>query len=232
MTFGPQHGPEGGGPDHIEFPGSGPSPARRHGRLLPVLGVALVALAGGGGLAYVAQHSGSTAAADASSAAQSSTPGATPSAPLSARPGGGFGRGFGGLGLGGPGLGGFGFGGFGGAIHGQLTEPKAGGGYQTVAVQRGTVTDVSSSSITVRSADGYAATYAVTSSTEVNAQAAGIATVKDTDTVELVATVSNGKATAVSIVDATAIRASRGSFGFPPGPRGGPPSGAPSGNQS
>jgi hypothetical protein len=121
-------------------------------------------------------------------------------------------------------VGGFGLGGFGGAIHGQLTQPKPGGGYQTVDVQRGTVTDVSSTSITVKSPDGYTATYAVISSTEVNAQAAGIGTVKVTDTVELTATVSNGKATAASIVDMTAIRASHGSFGLPAGPPSSPPS--------
>lgn len=115
-------------------------------------------------------------------------------------------------------FGGVGLGGLGGAIHGQFTEPKAGGGYQTVAVQRGTVTVVSSSSITVKSADGFSATYAVSSSTEVNAIAAGIGTVKVGDTVDLTATVSKGTATAASIIDMTAIRASRGAFGLPGGP--------------
>jgi hypothetical protein len=117
--------------------------------------------------------------------------------------------------------GGFGqFGGFGlgGVIHGQLTEPKPGGGYQTVDVQRGSVTAVSASSITVKSADGFSATYAVSSSTEVNAMAAGIGTVKVGDTVDLTATVSQGKATAASLIDVTAIRASRGALGFPAGP--------------
>ncbi|HXW46936.1 MAG TPA: hypothetical protein VEL03_19245 [Streptosporangiaceae bacterium] len=215
MSFGPQYGPEGSEPDHIEFPGSasGPGPRRRHGLLLPVLGIGLVALAGGGGLAYVAQHSASPAVADTSSSAQSAAPNASPSpstSPLHR-----FRGGFGGFGFGGPG---FGFGGFGGAIHGQLIEPKSGGGYQTVDVQRGTVTAVSSSSITVKSADGFTATYAVAGSTEVNAQAAGIATVKVGDTVSIVATVSSGKATAASIIDMTVIRASRGTFGFPSGP--------------
>jgi hypothetical protein len=231
MSFGPQYGPAGSEPDHVEFPGpgpgpgpapgSGPGPRRRHGLLLPVLGVAVIALGGGGGLAYVAQHSASTAAADTSTSAQSSTPSASPS-PSAHVWHGRFGGGLGGFGFGGPG---FGLGGLGGAIHGQVTEPKSGGGYQTLDIQRGSVTAVSSSSITVKSADGFTATYAVTSSTEVNAQAAGIATVKVGNTVEVVATVSNGKATAASIIDGTSIRASRGAFGFPVGP-------PPSGNQS
>ena len=219
MTFGPQHGSDNSGPDQVEFPGSGPGPHRRRGRLLPVISVAVAALAVGGGVAFAAQHSAGTAAANTPSSAASSTPSASPS-PHAWR-----GR-FGGFGFGGGpgGLGGFGFGGFGGAIHGQLTEPKAGGGYQTVDMQRGTVTAVSSSSITVKSADGYTATYVVTSSTEVNAQAAGIGTIKVGDSVDLVATVSKGTATAASIVDASSIRASRGAFGFP--------AGQPPGNQS
>ncbi len=82
------------------------------------------------------------------------------------------------------------------------------------------MTAVSSSSITVKSADGFSATYAVSSSTEVNAMAAGIGTVKVGHIVDLTATVSQGTATAASIIDTTAIRASRGAFGFPAGPPG------------
>ena len=51
-----------------------------------------------------------------------------------------------------PGKGGFGprgeFG-LGGALHGEFVVPKDGGGYQTVATQRGEVTAVSKDSITV-----------------------------------------------------------------------------------
>jgi hypothetical protein len=196
----------------------------RDGRLRPILvsAVALVALMGGAGIAYAATHSGNKNAADSAAASQVQAPKASssPSAPpwrSGHAPGafGGFGR-FGGFG--GPGYG------FGNILHGQFTAPKAGGGYQTVDVQRGTVTAVSSSSITVKSADGYSATYAVTSLTEVDAQADGISTVKVGDTVSVTATVSAGKATAASIADLTAIRASRGAFGYPAGP--------PSGNQS
>jgi hypothetical protein len=193
----------------------------REARLRPilVLAVASIALAGGAGIAYAATHAGNKTAADSTPASQLQAPAASPSPSAGPWHGGhgpggfgGFGRmgGFGGFG--GPGLG------FGDVLHGQFTTPKAGGGYQTVDVQRGTVTAVSTSSITVKSADGYSATYAVTSSTEVNAQAGGIGTVKVGATVLVTATVSAGTATAASIADLTAIRASRGAFGFPTGP--------------
>ena len=116
-------------------------------------------------------------------------------------------------------FGGFPFGGFGmgsgGLVHGQFTEPKSGGGYQTVDVQNGTVSAVSASSITVKSADGFTATYAVKSSTVVDAKAAGIGSVKKGDTIFVTATVSGSTATAANITDMTAVQAGRASFGFP-----------------
>ncbi len=184
----------------------------RRSHLIGLLLVAVVALAAGGGIVYLATHSGTSASpASAQGAAQSPAPSPSASTPSFYGHGpGGFGRfgGFGGLGLGG----------LGGIVHGQVTERTSSGGYQTVDVQSGTVTAVSSSSITVKSADGYSATYVVVSSTEVNAQAAGISTVKVGDTVELTATVSGSTATAASIIDVTSIRSSRGSFNFPSGP--------------
>ncbi len=167
------------------------------------VGVAATALAGGAGAAYAVTHPGSAAAAQTTSqsvAAPSPSPSATPTTPGPHR------------------FGGWGIAGIGGAVHGQLTVPKSGGGYQTVDVQRGTVTAVSSTSITVKSADGYTATYAVTGSTEVNAESAGIGAVKTGDSVFVTATVSGGSPTASNITDITSIRASRGAFGFPTGP--------------
>jgi hypothetical protein len=213
MTFGSPYGPDSDRPDEVEFPG--PEQGRRHLRLMSLLGVAVVALAGGAGIAYAAGHGGTKPAA-ATSASQPGSASPSPSASASPKFGGPGRHGFGFFGAG---LGGFGFGGLGGAIHGQLTEPKPGGGYQTLDIQSGTVTAVSSSSITVKSADGYTATYAVSSSTEVNAQAAGIATVKVGNSVELTATVAGGTATADSIIDLTSIGSSRGSFGFPGAPK-------------
>lgn len=92
-----------------------------------------------------------------------------------------------------------------GAVHGQFVVPKAHGGYQTVDTQRGTVTAVSASSITVKSADGYIKTYQVTSSTKVDAQRAGIGSVKNGQTVSVVATVNGSSATASEIVDFVAL---------------------------
>jgi hypothetical protein len=186
----------------------------RRPRLGGVLAVAAIALAGGAGVTYVVAHTGARAVAD-SSARSLQAPAASPSPSALARPrrGQGFARPgfFGGMGFGG-------FGGLGGVVHGQVTEPKAGGGYQTVDIQRGTVTAVSTSSITVKSADGFTKTYAVSSSTEVNAQAAGIATVKVGDSVELTATLAGSKTTAASIIDLSSIRKSHSFFGFPADP--------------
>ena len=191
-------------------------PGRRRRRAAPLAGVAALALLGGAGVAYAATHTAPAKAAV--TAAVSSSPTATPSPSASkpaSQPAGGpvghRGR-FGGFG-------GFPFGGFGmgsgGLVHGQFTEPKSGGGYQTVDVQNGTVSAVSASSVTVKSADGFSATYAVTSSTVVDAKAAGIGSVKKGDTIFVTATVSGGAATAANITDMTAVNAGRASFGFP-----------------
>jgi hypothetical protein len=188
-------------------------PRWRPGRPVAIAGVALVALVGGGGIGYAATHSLTARAADTAALAVSS-PTASPSPSASGKPGSGHGwrsfpdgpgRVFGPLGLGG------------GVLHGQLTVPKSGGGYQTVDVQNGTVTAVSTGSVTVKSADGFTATYAVTSKTVVAAESPGIASVKKGDTLFVTATVSGSTATAASIVDVTAVKAGRASFGFPEG---------------
>lgn len=214
MNAGPGDPNESYGPHHTEILDTGYGSPRGRPHLAGLLAVAVIALAGGGGIAYVATHSGNNVNTVASRGdAQSPAPSPSASAPAKHRDFGGR------FGFGGPAL--FGLAGLGGVIHGQATVPKSGGGYQTIDVQRGTVTDVSASSITVKSADGYSATYDVASSTEVNAQAAGIGTVKDGDTVGLIATVSGSTKTAASIIDLTSIQSSRGSFGFPDGPPGG-----------
>jgi hypothetical protein len=97
----------------------------------------------------------------------------------------------------GPGL----LGGLFGAVHGTAVVPKPGGGYQTVAFQNGKVTAVSSTSITLHSADGYTHTYQVTSSTMVNAQRDGIGSIKTGNQVIAAATVSGSTTTAVRIID-------------------------------
>jgi hypothetical protein len=53
------------------------------------------------------------------------------------------------------------------AVHGELVVKGKDGKYVTIDTQRGSVTAVSPTSITVRSADGFSATYAVGSGTRV-----------------------------------------------------------------
>ena len=208
----------------------------RPARPIAIAGVAVVALAAGAGVGWTATHSasakgtsGTTAVAAAASSSPSARPAPVPfpaakptctstssgtSAGTSVRticrvfegipggiPGGParFARGPLGAGL----------------IHGEFTVPKSGGGYQTIVVQRGTVTAVSGSSITVKSSDGYTLTYAVPSKTVVGAQAAGIGSVKKGDTVFVTATVTGTTATAVSILDQTAIKSGRASVNLP-----------------
>jgi hypothetical protein len=112
----------------------------------------------------------------------------------------------------------FGFG-IGGALHGEFTVEKEGGGYQTVATQRGEVTAVSKESLTVKSEDGYSRTYTLTEDTLVNAARDGIDDVKTGNTVSVFATVADDKATAVSVNDGTVRDAARDRWGFKRGPR-------------
>jgi hypothetical protein len=185
----------------------------RHGRPIAVAGVAIAALAGGAGVGFAATHSvAKSGAPDTAAVAAAAAASPSPS-PVPAKPGGRGWRTFAG---GFPGAGpAFAFGAVGGIVHGQLTVPKSGGGYQTVDVQRGTVTEVSSASITVKSADGFTASYTVSSKTLVDAEAAGIGSVKKGDSVFVTATVSGSTATAANLLDITAVKAGRASFGFP-----------------
>jgi hypothetical protein len=93
-----------------------------------------------------------------------------------------------------------------GAIHGQYVAPKAGGGYQTIALQNGKVTAVSGTSITLRSADGYTHSYVVTSSTTMNAQRGGISSIKTGNEVVVRATVSGSTTTAAQIIDLSLLQ--------------------------
>jgi hypothetical protein len=93
-----------------------------------------------------------------------------------------------------------------GAVHGTVVVPKPGGGYQTVAFQNGKVTAVSSTSITLHSADGYSHTYQVTSSTLVNARRDGIGSIKAGNQVVVTATVSGSTATATRVIDVSLIQ--------------------------
>jgi hypothetical protein len=178
----------------------------RPGRPVAVAAVAVTALIGGAGAALAATSSSPPAARTAAGAGTAlAAPSPSPSrcqfklpghlfppqGRISAVPGPAVPFGFGPL----------------GAIHGQFVAPKPGGGYQTIDTQRGTVTAVSTSSITVKSSDGYTKTYQVTGSTNVDAQRAGIGSVKTGQTVSVTATVNGSSATATQIVDFAALPA-------------------------
>jgi len=170
-----------------------------------VAGVAVVALLAGAGAALASTGSGSPAgspSAVVASPAPSPGPSGWPG-PRQARPG--FHR---------FGAGGIGFGGLFGALHGQLVLPRSGGGYQTVDVQNGHVTAVSTTSITLKSADGFSKSYALTSTTVVDAQRDGIGSVKVGNQVTLLATVSGSTATATSITDLTLLPQGHPRFGY------------------
>jgi hypothetical protein len=138
---------------------------------------------------------------------------------------GGF-RGGGGGGFGGPGLAGPL-----GALHGEFVVPKQGGGFQTLVVQRGSVSSVSASTITVKSDDGFSATYAVSADALVNAARDGIGSIKKGDEVSVVAQQKSGNDAALQIGDFTRLQGLRDQFG--PGHDRGrdndgtPPTGAP-----
>jgi hypothetical protein len=166
-----------------------------------VAGVAVAALLAGGGAALAGTGSG----------APTGTPSAVAAGPTPS-PSAGTGRFGPGHHWGGPG---FGFRGLFGAVHGQFVVAKPGGGYQTVDVQTGKVTAVSSASITLKSTDGFTRTYVVKNSTIVDAQRDGIGSVKVGNEATLMATVSGGTATATSIQDVTLLQRDGSSFGYP-----------------
>ena len=105
-------------------------------------------------------------------------------------------------------------------LHGTYTVQTGNGKYQTYDTQLGKASRVSSSSITLTSADGFTHTYVVTSSTIVDAQRDGIGSVASGDQIRLVATVSGSTATATAIVDTTKVGAElpKGPGGFFRGP--------------
>jgi hypothetical protein len=110
-----------------------------------------------------------------------------------------------------------------GALHGQFVVPKQGGGYQTLVVQRGKVTSVSTSSITVKSDDGFSATYAVAADTLVNAARDGIGSVKKGDEVSVLAQQKSGNDAALQIGDFTRWQGMRDRVGPGPADRGAKP---------
>jgi Domain of unknown function (DUF5666) len=89
------------------------------------------------------------------------------------------------------------------ALHGEVT--LGGKKHKVVDFQRGTVADVSASSITVKSTDGFSATYAVDAKTKVRhaKEAAAIGDVKTGDKVRVVALKNGSSLSATRIADRT-----------------------------
>jgi hypothetical protein len=201
MPAGPEH-------DHPTPPGKTGLRAAWLGsrRVAVMAGVIGVGVLAGAGVAVAATGSSPSPAPSASPPPSASAPSTSPLPPKGPpkdlpwrilHRGGPFA-----VGPAGPGL----LGGLFGAVHGTVVVPKSGGGYQTVAFQNGKVTAVSSTSITLRSADGYSHTYQVTSSTMVNAQRDGIGSIKDGNQVMVDATVSGSTTTAVRVADLSLLQ--------------------------
>ncbi len=176
-------------------PGDAPTPSpdvvqhapRRSRRALSAGALAVGLAVGGAGVAAAVSGSG-VQAAGATTPPSSLTAGGlnaatspTPSGEPGAHKGRGFGR-------------------FGGALHGELTVPQNDGtGTRVIQVQRGTVTAVSSTSVSVKSSDGFTATYTISSTTRVRAAGStAISGVKKDATVWVVATKSGA---ALRVID-------------------------------
>jgi hypothetical protein len=103
------------------------------------------------------------------------------------------------------------------SLHGEFVVSDGAGGYTTVLTQTGTVTAISSTSITVRSADGYSGTYVIPQT----AGAAGSPFAVD-DQVVVRATRTGQTATVTNIgsprVGAPGVPGGPGGPGGPPGP--------------
>ena len=206
-------------------PGGTPRKPHRRSRLTKTAAGLAVILGAGAGAAAVASATTSGAGPSAPAASASASPTTPPGAP------GPFRRGFFGPGQGGPaGMGGPGVFGIGvgpaGAIHGTFTVKGPNGTYETIDTQYGTAEAVSSSSITVKSADGFSQTYVVSSSTVVDAKPNGISSVKVGDTVSIQGLVSGSTVTAERVLDITLVKAQHPSRGpghpFGPGGPSGP----------
>ena len=108
--------------------------------------------------------------------------------------------------LGGPLLDGSFLGAVGPALHGEVTIKKDSGGYETLRLQRGTVTDVSHDSLTVKSEDGYTQTYAVTGDSLVDGGRDGIGSIKNAHEVGVTAVVNGGTTQLRQVIDTTLIK--------------------------
>ncbi|MEU4671294.1 hypothetical protein AB0F91_25755 [Amycolatopsis sp. NPDC023774] len=185
MTTDPAQGATWGAPG-----GEPPAAPKKSwsGRKTAIAAGVAVVIAVGGGLAIWA----GTSSNDASAQQGPGGPGGFGSPGGQGGPGGFTGRGFGGPG------------GFGGAaalrnaLHGDFVVTDAGGGYTTERLQTGAITEISATSVTLTSKDGYKQTYVLDSSTQKSAT-----TPKTGDNVTVIAKVNGTTATATSLEPAT-----------------------------
>jgi hypothetical protein len=91
-------------------------------------------------------------------------------------------------------------------LHGSYVVEDPDGGYRTVLSQRGEVTSVSSSSMTVRSADGFSTTYRLTDDTSVLAGTDGTDDIEKGADVAVTALRDGGSPRAVHVVDLSQLQ--------------------------
>lgn len=185
-----------------------PAPATRRQRGLYALGVAGAALAlvaagafgafladgGGGGDATALTGIGTSGGTDDESGPDDGADEGT----ARERRGPMMRHGFGGFGLGGPLLG--------RGLHGSYVVENPDGGYQTVLTQQGTATSVSDTSITVKSDDGFVATYRLTDETAVLSGPSGTDAIAEGADVAVTALKSGSSAHALHVVDLSQLK--------------------------
>jgi len=101
------------------------------------------------------------------------------------------------------------------ALHGEVIVPNSDGTFTTVLVQRGEVTAVSATSVTVKSADGFTQAYSVAADSQirVDGRVGAIGDVRAGDAVGVRATKSGSTVTVDNLVAGDAA----GKFGGGPG---------------
>jgi hypothetical protein len=129
-----------------------------------------------------------------------------------------------------PGRGGLGLGKLGPALHGEFTVETSDGEYQVRTVQRGAVTGTGTDTVTVKSEDGYTATYRIDDDTRIikDGEQAKLADLAKDDSVYVVGVKSGSTVTARLVQDGCLAEKGFRRGGGPRWWRPGPPAEAPS----
>lgn len=93
----------------------------------------------------------------------------------------------------------------GGALHGTYVVPDPDGGYRTVVTQRGEVTAVSATSLTVVSEDDFSQTFVLDDETLVMGGTEGVDSLENGDQVRVTGLREDGQVRAVHVVDVSRI---------------------------